>query len=420
MRFKSVVVTILLTSLILLGINTFQVSAHGDDGDNDEHEMPGMPGAPWFPWFPGWPGMMDMDDMPHYEMGEDTVWITSEVMTVMAMEEMPALHFWYSNDNNGSMVRFMAAYSMIAEFDDTNGDGAFQFNEALYYAPLGAYEWSIQTGSIIDDNGTTTEVWLKYTKGGIRTDAGEDHHMIYGTGIMPHMYLDGADVNRFENTTIQLWAHIYYDDYNGTIEDSNGVQATYAVAGNAELKVDIEIGNFPFSSNTSMAAIQTMLNENMAPGAMMMGEDLGHMFETRERDGGVMGNSRMNWTTDTGNESRFMGMPDTDMQQIDFMDSTTGVTQGFYRWVDKAVISWPGGVSEVVNVSASYVPTGMGVSLFFAYPNFDNGTLLHDPSVGLVEDAAPVNQSWVVPTVITAGVSIIGIIALIVVIRRRR
>ena len=132
-----------------------------------------------------------------------------------------------------------------------------------------------------------------------------------------------------------------------------------------------------------------------------------------------MGNSMMNWTTDGGNETRFMGMPDTDTQQIDFMDGSTGVTQGFYRWVDKAVINWPGGESEVVNVTASYVPTGMGVSLFFAYPNFDNGTLIHDPSVGLVEDAAPVNQSWIAPTLVLTGVAIIGIIALIVIIRRR-
>lgn len=396
------------------------VVAHGDGDADHDPGMPGMPGMPGLPWFPGLPGVGHMDDMPHYEMGEEAVWISSDVLTVMAMDEMPAFHFWYANDNNGTMARFMAAYGLIAEFNDTNGDGAFQFEEALYYAPLSAYEWSVQSGSVEDDDGTTTEVWLKYTKGGVR-EGGNDHHGMYGTDGMPHMYIEDADVDRFKDTTVQFWAHIYFENYTGTIEDSNGVTVDYTVLGGAELKVDIEIGNFPFSSNTTMAAVQTMLNENMAPGNMigeMMGGGFSHMFRTQERYGGIMGNSMMNWTTDGGNETRFDNMPNTHMQQIDFVDGSTNTTQGFYRWIDKAIINWPGAISEVVNVTASYVPTGMGVSLFFAYPNFDNGTILHDPSIGLVEGAGPEIQTWTNIAIVT-GIGILGVIALIIVIRRR-
>ncbi|MHA2264223.1 MAG: hypothetical protein ACXAEN_17660 [Candidatus Thorarchaeota archaeon] len=412
MRFGISLVTLALLAVLALGLVIQPVVAHGDDDDNMT-VMPGMPGMPM---------VSDMGHMPGHMMGNDSVWITTDVITIMATEEMPAFHYWYTNDNNGSMAKFMAAYGMIAEFEDSNSDAAFQFNETLHFAPLAAYEWTLQTGSVMDDDGMTTEVWLKYTKGGIHGIAEDDHGMMHdlpgvpGMPGAPHMYEEGSDIERFENLTIQIWAHIYFEDYNGTVSDSHGVHANYTVAGGTELKIDIEMGNFPFSSETTQVALQTMLNENMGMGHMDEGS---HMFRTHEESHNVTGTSMMNWMSDSGNETLFGNVVGTHMQHIDFSDASTNITHGFYKWIDQAVISWPGGETEVVNVSASYVPTGMGLSLFFAYPNFGNGSLLHDPSIGVYEDTGfqvPADLSFLATI---GGASIVVVLVAIVIIRRR-
>jgi hypothetical protein len=375
----TILITTAVLSLLILGLTTLPASAHGSQEDNMYGMMPGMPG---------------MGHMPGYEMGNDVVWISTDVITIMAMEEMPAFHFWYNSDTNGSMARFMAAYTMISEFEDANGDDAYQFNETLFAAPLGAYEWTVQTGSIEDQDGDTTEVWLK----------------------MSPMYGEVSDIDRFENVTLQFWAHIYFEDYNGTISDSEGVSTNYTIAGGTELKIDIEIGNFPFSNETSKVAIQTMLNEDMGMGNMMLPS---HMFMTNEEFMNVTANYMMDWSTEFGNETRFDNVMGTHIQQIDFIDVASETTQGFYKWLDQAIIIWVGGESEIVNVTASYVPTGMGLSLFLAYPNFGNGSILHDPSIGLVEGAGPLSISPVSPLVLSSITIIAVLVVAVVVIRRR-
>jgi hypothetical protein len=397
----TILITTAVLSLLILGLTTLPASAHGSQEDNMYGMMPGMPG---------------MGHMPGYEMGNDVVWISTDVITIMAMEEMPAFHFWYNSDTNGSMARFMAAYTMISEFEDANGDDAYQFNETLFAAPLGAYEWTVQTGSIEDQDGDTTEVWLKYTKSGIHEGGPEDDHMMPGIEMMSPMYGEVSDIDRFENVTLQFWAHIYFEDYNGTISDSEGVSTNYTIAGGTELKIDIEIGNFPFSNETSKVAIQTMLNEDMGMGNMMLPS---HMFMTNEEFMNVTGNCMMDWSTEFGNETRFDNVMGTHIQQIDFIDVASETTQGFYKWLDQAIISWVGGESEIVNVTASYVPTGMGLSLFLAYPNFGNGSILHDPSIGLVEGAGPLSISPVSPLVLSSITIIAVLVVAVVVIRRR-
>ena len=397
----NVIITVAVLSLLVAGLVAFPVSAHGSQEDNVFGMMPGMPG---------------MGHMPGYEMGDDAVWISTDVITIMAMEEMPAFNFWYNSDTNGSFARFMAAYTMIAEFEDSNGDDAYQFNETLYAAPLGAYEWTLQTGTLEDENGTTTEVWLKYTKSGIHESGPEEEHMMPGRDMMAPMYGETSDIDRFEDVTLQFWAHIYFKDYNGNVSDSEGTSANYTIAGGTELKIDIEIGNFPFSNETSKVAIQSMLNENMGMGSMMQPS---HMFMTNEEFGNITGNSMMDWSTEFGNETRFHNVIGTHMQQIDFMDIVTQTTQGFYKWLDQAVINWSGGVSEAVNVAASYVPTGMGLSVFLAYPNFGNGTLLHDPSIGLIEGAESLFSSPLNPLVL-GGIVVVAVLALTVVVIRKR
>ena len=355
------------------------------------------------------PNEHDMRRMPHYQRGQDgSVTIFTDIISIKANPATPMFHFWYRLDN-GSLALFKAGYVTLLEFEDANDDNAFQRNEVLHFAPLAAYEWTLQVGTV-EDGDITTEIWLKYTKGGLKDDRGmmptDPERPMPGIGSASH----------FEDTTLQIWAHIYLEDYSGEVVDSNGTRAYYLVAGGTELKMDIEIGNFPFSSETSMAAIQTHLHEGMSRAD---GERLRHRFETRERTRNTSLTSDMNWNTEGGNETRFEAMNGTDVQEITFYDSIEDIAQGFYRWVDQAVITWPGGQQEAVDVTASYLPHGTGFAVYLAYPNFDNGTILHDPSIGVYEEGAPMT-GLLSEQVIVLGIGAIAIVALAAIALRRR
>ncbi|TET10772.1 MAG: hypothetical protein E3J86_04805 [Candidatus Thorarchaeota archaeon] len=287
-----------------------------------------------------------------------------------------------------------------------NDDDAYQTGEQLYFAPLAAYEWTLTTGSVVDGD-VTTEVWLKYTKSGVRS---EPMHL-----ATPASLEGPGSVERFSDVTIQIWAHIYLEDYTGNVTDDHGVHINFTVAGGSELKMDIEIGNFPFSSENSSIALQTLHRENEALGP----NTHHHRFTTRERFRNVTCDSHMNWTTEGGNESRFEHMRQTAIQKIDFVDDATGIAKGFFSWVDKATITLPNSDPEVVNVTASYAPIGHGLAVYLAYPYFDNGTILHDPSIGLYEAGVPLIDSPV-DVVLVAGIGGIALVAILVVLVRKR
>ena len=172
----------------LLGTMATAVSAQGPGTDR-----PG-PGSP--------PG--------HSQDPDGTIWMHTDIITIMANSEIPQMHYWYSNDNGGTIVRFSTAFVMIVEFEDLNADGAYQTNEHLYFAPLSAYEWTVTSGSIEED-GVTTEVWMKYTKSGVKAAPNPS---------APIPALDGAgEIQRFSDVTMQIWAHIYLEDYFGEVSD---------------------------------------------------------------------------------------------------------------------------------------------------------------------------------------------------------
>ncbi|MDF1540124.1 MAG: hypothetical protein P1Q69_14610 [Candidatus Thorarchaeota archaeon] len=353
---------------------------------------------------------------PPVREDDGSVWINTDVISIMSSGAMPMLHFWFANDENGSYAKFLASYVTLIEFEDFNEDGAFQSDEVLYHAPLASYEWTLQTGSVVDGEGVTTEVWLKYTKGG--STAGG---MMPGNPDMPGMgnqHFNGSDaISRFEDVTLQIWAHIYLNDYEGTVSDDSGVKAEYAVAGSSELKMDIEVGNFPFTSEDTKVAIETILREDQASNPQNQSQ---HMYQTREQFRNVSCTSNTDWSTPGGNETRFQRMNNTNIQQIDFVDVEGEVPSGFFKWVDTATITWPGGETEAVDVVASYVPTGTGLSVYFAYPHFDGGSLLHDPSIGVYEDQAPPSTPDNTYYLLLVGIGIVSVLAIAVAVKRRK
>ena len=347
---------------------------------------------------------------PSQTKGSDgTVWINTDIITIMANGEMPMFHFWYAVDDDGAHAKFSTSFVMIAEFEDLNEDGGYQSDEVLYFAPLSAYEWTLTTGTV-EEGGVVTEVWLKYTKSGVRSVPMPDAAPAAMNGTGSHM--------RFEDVTMQIWGHIYLEDYDGEIRDDHGSHANYTVAGGSELKIDIEIGNFPFSSEDSMVTIQTLQREHIATG-IEEPQLHRHRIETRERFRNTTLDSDMNWTTTGGNETRFESMNGTNIQKIEFVDYDAGLAQGFFSWVDKAIITWPGGVEETVDVNATYVPTGVGTAVYLSYPYFDNGSILHDPSIGLYPEGAPI-ISEPIDIILVAGIGAVALVAVLIVMVRKK
>jgi hypothetical protein len=383
----------------------------------------------------------EVEDGNHYEEehepehsrdSDGTAWIQTDIVTVRLDNEQPMFQFWYTSDANGSQARFLVSYLMIVEFEDLNGDNVYQVNETLDFAPLDAFEWVLQTGAITDELGHNTEAYASYTKGGLSDDWEDDWFEDWMPGYEEDepeesfvLSDDSEDINftRFEGMTLQFYAHMYLDDYNGSISDDEGVKANYTVLGGVELKIDIEIGNFPFLSETSNVAVLNLLKEDVAST-----EDSDHHFRLHEDDEDEDHDSEDVMAEEEWGE-KFEDADDDDdghedeIQELSLIDASTDVTQGFYRWLDKAVMTLPGGSQEAVDVDASYWTNGEALLLFFSYPNFDGGSLLHDPSMRFVELAAPLGngpiipEGLVVPAII--AIALVAIVGLGIVIKRR-
>ncbi|MFW9981322.1 MAG: hypothetical protein ACFFE3_05365 [Candidatus Thorarchaeota archaeon] len=352
-----------------------------------------------------------------YRDNDGRAWIQTDIMTVTLDPEMPSYQYWYTTDENGSLARFMVNFMMIVEFEDSNGDNVYQPSETLSFAPLDAFEWILKTGTLTDKDGHNTEVYAAYTKGGLSDDWEDDWFKDWMPGyeeespedesILGLLASGGEEDNNFSQfaeLTLQFYAHIYMNDYNGTVRDDEGIKANYTVAGGVELKVDIEIGNFPYTSDTSSVAILNYLREDVASS-----EDVNHYFTLHEESGDDDHESEIEMD-DLGEE--FEDMLDDDVQEISFVEASTDVTRGFYRWLDKAVVTHLNGSKEAVDVAASYWTDGNGLLLFLAYPNFNGGSILHDPSVQLVEVASP----YVPPTPLDIPVMSVAIISSVIIV----
>jgi hypothetical protein len=121
--------------IALLGTSASTVTAMGPGMGMDnpmDRPMPGMP--------------------DHHRMDDGTIWINTDIITIMANDEHPRFHYWFTSDENGSRVRFSSSYEMLVEFEDLNDDNGFQRNEVLYFAPLAAFEWTLTTGEVVEDD----------------------------------------------------------------------------------------------------------------------------------------------------------------------------------------------------------------------------------------------------------------------------
>ena len=84
------------------------------------------------------------------------------------------------------------------------------------------------------------------------------------------------------------------------------------------------------------------------------------------------------------NETRVLTVPRTPnlIVKVNFA-SDTGVLEGFIKFIASAKVTYLNGTVKIVPVSASYMSAGGFFMVFLCYPYFDDGSLEHDPSVGV-------------------------------------
>jgi hypothetical protein len=421
MNRKNISLAILFAVMFLLVVSFSPASAFttSEDDDNTTTETEDMEDH-----------MGDMEDM-HDDMHEvdehrdpdGTVWIETDIMTVTLDPKMPIYQYWYAGDENGSLARFMVGYMMIVEFEDANADGVYQPNETLSFAPLDAFEWSLQTGQVTNELDQVTELFASYTKGGLSHDWEDDWYEGWMPGLGEEEDDDSTsladnpeeqDFAMYTGMTLRFYGHLYTKDYYGNITDDFGIVSNYTVAGGMELKVDIEIGNFPFISNTSKVTVLNYLREDIASS-----NEYEHCFKLHEDDGDSEIDSEdisdhhgiMFEDHDEDHDGH-----DDDVQQLSFVDAITNETRGLYTWLDKAIVTDLNGTETAVDVEASYWTDGRGLLLFLAYPNFDGGSILHDPSMRLLDTQSPIIQPSGVMSLPIETIALIGVASAIVVV----
>jgi hypothetical protein len=373
---------------------------HMDDDMNDMHD--------------------DMHEIDEHRDSDGTVWIETDVMTVTLAPNMPIYQYWYAGDENGSLARFMVGYMMIVEFEDTNADGVYQPNETISFAPLDAFEWSLQTGQVTNELDQITELFASYTKGGLTYESEDDWYKDWmpnledGEDDPTALASEDHDFAEYAGMTLRFYGHLYTQDYNGSITDDFGVVSNYTVEGGMELKVDIEIGNFPFMSNTSKVTVLNYLREDVASS-----NEYEHCFKLHEDDGDYQIDSE-DISDDHGimfedHDENHDGKDD-DVQQLSVVDAITDETRGLYTWLDKAIVTDLNGTETAVDVEASYWTDGKGLLLFLAYPNFDGGSILHDPSMRLLDTQTPVIQPSGLLNLPMETIAIIGVAAAVIVV----
>ena len=240
-------------------------------------------------------------------------------------------------------------------------------------------------------------------------EASWDHTSFYtlpgGSGLGINFTLAGAPnvasaADGHTVATLQPRSVIIVVKAYNTTQTLNVNGKTFTV-GKAEVKFDIIIANWPFQNTSDMLALQVNMHSSS------------EHFDNQGQD--------IDATHDESSQTSEHPLGQTsDVEQIKYSSGlvTTSSTIGFFRFVNAATVTI-GAQTTTVNVAASYkseTDNDAGdretfMKLYLAYPNFQGGTLVHDPSIGLGSG---------IPTLylIAGGVAVAGLIA-VVAIRRR-
>jgi hypothetical protein len=299
---------------------------------------------------------------------------TSGSLTATFEGMVPKVTFY---DHN-SMMRDVQQvnFRALIEFNDADHNGIFESNEAVARAVLDEGTWT-HTGFYSLPGGSG--VGINFTQAGPMSLEG-GHTLLAGSVVL---------IVKAYNTT-----------HTATVD---GKAVTI---GTAELKFDVVINSWPFQNSTNMLALQ--VNMHSSSEHYDLGEDSG----TQTVDGSHVEAAQTA-------EHQFHETSGVEQEtKLSTGAITTSSTLGFFRFVNTATVTSPGGATSSVPVTASFKSEADNdggeketfMKLYLAYPNFQ-GTLMHDPSIGL-------GSGFPTLYLIVAGAAAAGLVAVIVIRRR--
>ncbi len=300
---------------------------------------------------------------------------TNGALTAAFEGMVPKIRFY---DQSGLMrVEQQVNFRALIEFTDTDHNGLFESNEAVARAILDEGRW------------THTAFYGLPGGSGVGINLTQADPISVGSG---HGDIAAG--------SITLIVKAYNTTHTTTV---GGKPVTI---GNAEIKIDFVIKDWPFANASNMLALQ--VNMHSSTEHYDLEETSGtHTVDGTHGDGASASEHEFHQTSDVRQETRLSSGP-----------ITSSSTIGFFRFVNTATVTPPSGAAYSVPVTASYKSeterdageTATFMKLYLAYPNFQ-GTLVHDPSIGLA-------QGFPTLYLIVAGAAVAGLLA-VVAIRRR-
>ncbi len=288
---------------------------------------------------------------------------------------VPKVTFYDHNSmmRDAQQVNFRA----LIEFSDSDHNGVFESNEAVARAVLDEGQWT-HTGFYSLPSGAG--VGISFTQ------------------ASPMSFEDGRTLAA---GSVVLIVKAYNTTHTVTVDGKS------VTIGTAELKFDVVINGWPFQNATNMLALQ--VNMHSSSEHYDLGEDSGiQTVDGSHDEGTLVAEHQFHETSDVEQETK-----------LSTGAITTSSTLGFFRFVNTATVTSPGGTTSSVPVTASFkseVDNDGGeketfMKLYLAYPNFGQGSLVHDPSIGL-------GSGFPTLYLIVAGAAVAGLAA-VVIIRRR-
>jgi hypothetical protein len=281
--------------------------------------------------------------------------------------------------DHNSMVRVeqKVNFRALIEFNDADHNSIFESNELVAKAVLDEGRWT-HTGF--------------YTLPG-------------GSGVGINFTLADPITLSAGNTLKAGSVVLIVKAYNAT--QTLTVDGKPVTVSTAEVKFDVVINSWPFQNATNMLALQVNMHSSTEH------YDFGEVSGTESVDG-----SHSEGTQTAEHEFHQTSGVEQETK-LSTGSITSSSTVGFFRFVNKATVTSPSGATSSVPVTASFKSEADNdggdketfMKLYLAYPNFGQGTLVHDPSVGL-------GGGFPTLYLVLAGAAAAGLIA-VVVIRRR-
>ena len=339
------------------------------------------------------------------EAKSDKVIVETDILTVEVRgdteEGIKPILVWYFTADQGKRARYMVKFVELVEFNDADGDKAYDLTESVWRVNLVGARWDYSVDVEDAEDGYENihvYLWVKEWYGEAHTEAHEEHT----TPPVP----TPSPVPENLNVTIAIHIYAYVHSFNVT--DSFNHTANYTVAGGAEAKIDIHITGWEFESESHMLTIRMLVDDEY--------EETGyeHCYKHRFK----IGNETVD-EDEIGNEAHTHKFEHEfrHCEEVGLVESSTNSQLAYVKWNTWAIIDY-GNYTEMVNVTASYRMVQGMMELWLCYPYFpSDATLIHDPSVGVVEGAedtllglptVPVEVQAILVAVAVAGVTFLA------------